>query len=289
VEHAVTPRSGSETTRRPTAAASVRAVEGDSARERSDRLVTEEPMEIRVHGPGQEPEPLVVTMRTPGNDFDLAVGLCITEGVIESASDVATVAYCLPDDGGVQEYNVVTIRLRRPVDLADHHRSFAANASCGLCGKATLEQVEIECGPVGPGPTVGRGVLVTLPQRLRRAQSVFDATGGLHAAACFGADGELTLLREDVGRHNAVDKVVGHAALQGRLPPADQLLLVSGRVSFEIVQKAAVAGIPILCAVSAPSSLAVEAADRLGQTVVGFLRGDRFNVYTHPERVDLES
>jgi FdhD protein len=271
-----------------TAAASVRAVEGDRARERSDRLVTEEPMEIRVHGPGQEPEPLVVTMRTPGNDFDLAVGFCLTEGVIDSAADVATVAYCLPDDG-VQEYNIVTIRLRRPVDLGAHQRGFAANASCGLCGKATLEQVEVACGPVGAGPTVARSVLVTLPARLRRAQAVFEATGGLHAAACFAADGALTVLREDVGRHNAVDKVVGHAALQGRLPLADQLLLVSGRMSFEIVQKAAVAGIPILCAVSAPSSLAVEAADRLGQTVVGFLRGDRFNVYTHPERIDLES
>ena len=245
-------------------------------------------MEIRVHGPGQEPAPLVVTMRTPGNDFDLAVGFCITEGVVESAADVATVAYCLPDDGE-QHYNVVTIALRRPVDLAGHDRAFAANASCGLCGKATLEQVEVACGPVGPGPSVRRSALVTLPDRLRRAQTVFDATGGLHAAACFDPDGQLTVLREDVGRHNAVDKVVGHAALQGRLPLADQLLLVSGRVSFEIVQKAAVAGIPVLCAVSAPSSLAVEAADRLGQTVVGFLRGDRFNVYAHPERIDLES
>jgi FdhD protein len=277
------------TVRGSTASAAVRAVDGDRARDRSDRLVTEEPMEIRVHGPEQEPEPLVVTMRTPGNDFDLAVGFCITEGVIDSASDVATVAYCLPDDGDVQQYNIVTIALRRSVDLAAHHRSFAANASCGLCGKATLEQVELECGPVGPGPSVGRDVLVTLPERLRQAQSVFDATGALHAAACFGDDGELTVLREDVGRHNAVDKVVGHAALQGRLPLGDQLLLVSGRVSFEIVQKAAVAGIPIVCAVSAPSSLAVDAADRLGQTVVGFLRGDRFNVYTHPERIDLES
>ena len=245
-------------------------------------------MEIRVQGPGQEPEPLVVTMRTPGQDFDLAVGFCITEGVVDTAADLATIAYCLPEDG-VQRYNVVTIRMRRPVDLAAHERGFAANASCGLCGKTTLEQVEVDCGPVGPGPRVGRSALVALPERLRRAQAVFDATGGLHAAACFGPDGDLTVLREDIGRHNAVDKVVGHAALERRLPLADQLLLVSGRMSFEIVQKAAVAGIPVLCAVSAPSSLAVEAADRLGQTVVGFLRGDRFNVYTHPERIDLES
>ncbi|HKA93527.1 MAG TPA: formate dehydrogenase accessory sulfurtransferase FdhD [Acidimicrobiia bacterium] len=269
-----------------TAPTSVRAVEGEQARERSDRLVTEEPMEIRVQGPGQEPEPLVVTMRTPGQDFDLAVGFCITEGVVDTAADLATIAYCLPEDG-VQRYNVVTIRMRRPVDLAAHERGFAANASCGLCGKTTLEQIAVDCGPVGPGPRVGRSALVALPERLRRAQAVFDATGGLHAAACFGPDGDLTVLREDIGRHNAVDKVVGHAALEQRLPLADQLLLVSGRMSFEIVQKAAVAGIPVLCAVSAPSSLAVEAADRLGQTVVGFLRGDRFNVYTHPERIDL--
>jgi FdhD protein len=274
--------------RRPTTVTAVRAIDGDRALERSDRLVTEEPMEIRLQGPGQEPEPLAVTMRTPGDDFELAVGFCLTEGVIDSGADVATVAYCLPDDG-VQRYNVVTIRTRRVVDLAGHHRHFAANASCGLCGKASLDQVEVACGRVRSGPSVGRSVLVTLPEQLREAQAVFDATGGLHAAACFGADGALTLLREDVGRHNAVDKVVGHSALEARLPLADQVLLVSGRMSFEIVQKAAVAGIPILCAVSAPSSLAVEAADRLGQTVVGFLRGDRFNVYTHPERVDLGS
>ena len=144
----------------------MRAVDGEQARERSDRLVTEEPMEIRVRGPGQDAAPLVVTMRTPGNDFDLAVGFCITEGVIDSAAEVATVAYCLPDDG-VQQYNIVTIRLRRPVDLAARQRGFAANASCGLCGKATLEQVEVACGAVAPGPNVGRSALVMLPERLR--------------------------------------------------------------------------------------------------------------------------
>jgi FdhD protein len=245
-------------------------------------------MEIRVHGPGQEPEPLAVTMRTPGHDFELAVGFCLTEGVIDSAAEIATVAYCLPEDG-VQRYNVVTIRLRRRVDLGAHQRAFAANASCGLCGKSTLEQVEIACGEVSPGPEVERSVLVSLPERLRQAQTVFDATGGLHAAACFSANGRLTSLREDVGRHNAVDKVVGQAGLDGRLPLADQLLLVSGRMSFEIVQKAAIAGVPILCAVSAPSSLAVEAAERLGQTVVGFLRGNRFNVYSHLERVRVDA
>jgi FdhD protein len=273
--------------RRPTTATGVRAIDGDRTLERPDRLATEEPMEIRLHGPGQHPEALAVTMRTPGDDFELAVGFCLTEGVIDSVADVATVAYCLPDDG-VQRFNVVTIQTRQVVDLAGRHRHFTANASCGLCGKTSLDQVEVSCGRVDPGPSIARSVLVTLPERLREAQTVFAATGGLHAAACFGADGSLFLLREDVGRHNAVDKVVGHAALEARLPLVDQVLLVSGRMSFEIVQKAAVAGITILCAVSAPSSLAVEASERLGQTVVGFLRGDRFNVYSHPERIQLE-
>jgi FdhD protein len=274
--------------RRPTTAARVVVVEGDRAVERPDRLVTEEPMGIRVHGPGQEPQPLVVTMRTPGADFDLAVGFCLTEGIVDTHHEIAEVAYCLQGERP-QEYNEVTVRLRSPVDLDRHERRFVANASCGLCGKTTLDQVEVECAPVGHGPTVPRSVLVKLPTLLRDAQAVFDTTGGLHAAACFDVHGGLRVLREDVGRHNALDKVIGNAAREGRLPLADDVLLVSGRMSFEIVQKSAVAGIPILCAVSAPSSLAVEAAMRLGQTLVGFLRDDRFNIYSHPARIDLES
>jgi len=242
-------------------------------------------MEIRVHGPGQEPRALAVTMRTPGNDFELAVGFCLTEGILESAGDLDTVAYCLTDEGQ-QEYNVVTVKLRRIVNLDGHERHFVANASCGLCGKTTLDQVEQLCAPVGEGPILARSVLTELPKRLRSAQSVFDATGGLHAAASFTSEGELVALREDIGRHNAVDKLIGHAALERELPLSTDVLLVSGRVSFEIVQKAAFAGIPIVCAVSAPSSLAVDAARRFGQTLVGFLREDRANVYTHPERVD---
>ena len=263
------------------------ALAGDRVYERPDKLATEEPMEIRVHGPGQEPAPLAVTMRTPGHDFELAVGFCITEGVLHSHADLATVAYCLGTEPGRQEFNIVTVRLRVPVDLSGHERRFAANASCGLCGKTTLDQLEVTCAPVGDGPALPRTVLASLPERLRASQSVFESTGGLHAAGCFGVDGSLTVLREDVGRHNALDKVIGWAAFEQRLPLADQVLMVSGRVSFEIVQKAAVAGIPIICAVSAPSSLAVEAAARFGQTVVGFVRGDRANVYTHPERIEL--
>jgi FdhD protein len=188
-----------------------------------------------------------------------------------------------------QNYNVLTVALRTTFDSGAQERRFVANASCGLCGKAALEQLEVACPPVAPGPRVGRSVLVALPDRLREAQAVFEATGGLHAAACFDAAGALTVLREDIGRHNALDKVIGWAALQKRVPMSDQVLLVSGRVSFEIVQKAAVAGIPIVCAVSAPSSLAVDAARHLGQTIVGFLRGEHFNVYTHGERVDFET
>jgi FdhD protein len=274
--------------RKSTTPVRVRALEGHRVLERPDKLATEEPMEIRVHGPGQEPQALAVTMRTPGHDFELAVGFCRTEGVLTSADDFASVAYCLAGEGE-QEYNVVTVKLRRPVDLTGHERSFAANASCGLCGKATLDQVEQHCAPVGEGPTVARSVLVTLPEVARRAQVLFEATGGLHAAARCTPDGELLAVREDVGRHNALDKLVGHALLERQLPLADEVLVLSGRVSFEMVQKAAVAGFPVICAVSAPSSLAVEAAERFGQTLVGFVRGGSANVYTGPQRIDTAS
>jgi FdhD protein len=273
--------------RRAVTSVRVCAVDGEAVRDRPDKVVTEEPMEIRLHGPGQEPEALAVTMRTPGNDFELAVGFCLTEGLLASPDDLDTVAYCLAGEGE-QEYNVVTVKLRHRVDRSGHQRVFVANASCGLCGKSTLDEVEQQCDPVGPGPVVSRSVISALPDRLRAAQTVFDATGGLHAAARFTADGELVALREDVGRHNALDKLVGHALLERRVPLGDDVLMVSGRVSFEIVQKAAMAGIPVVCAVSAPSSLAIDAARRFGQTLVGFVRGDSANVYTHPERLDLE-
>jgi FdhD protein len=263
------------------------AVDGDTVRERPDKVVTEEPMEIRLHGPGQEPEALAVTMRTPGNDFELAVGFCRTEGLLHSPDELDTVAYCLAGEGE-QEYNVVTVKVRHPVDRTGHQRAFVANSSCGLCGKTTLDDVEQECEALGAGPVVAASVIAALPERVRAAQTVFDATGGLHAAARFTAEGDLVALREDVGRHNAVDKLVGQALLERQLPLVDDVLMVSGRVSFEIVQKAAMAGIPVVCAVSAPSSLAIDAARRFGQTLVGFVRGDTANVYTHPERIHLE-
>ena len=270
----------------PVTAVRVHAVDGERAHERPDRLVTEEPMEIRIQAPGADAVPLAVTMRTPGADFELAVGFSLTEGVIDGPADLASVAYCLSGEGP-QEYNVVTVGVRRPVTVPE--RNFIANASCGLCGKTTLDDVAVRCRPVEPGPRVAGSTLLALPERLRERQAAFAATGGLHAAARFDRDGNLLAIREDVGRHNALDKLIGHTALDGALPLTNEILLVSGRVSFEIVQKAAVAGVPILCAVSAPSSLAVDAANRFEQTVVGFLRDGRFNVYTGPDRIDMSA
>jgi FdhD protein len=252
--------------------------------ERPDTVATEEPMEIRVGGPGQEAKAVAVTMRTPGGDYELAAGFLFTEGLI-TPGEVQRVAYC--DDLGDEEqrYNVVTITLDRPFDHDRLHRNFYSTSSCGICGKAALEDVEVRCAPVASGTEVSAQVLVSLPDALRAKQRVFDRTGGLHAAGLFTPAGELITLREDVGRHNAVDKVIGEQLLAGRVPLADHVLQVSGRASFEIVQKAAVAGIPVVSAVSAPSSLAVEAAERFGMTLVGFVREGRCNVYAHPERV----
>jgi FdhD protein len=274
----------SDAARRPTTPARVDVWTGERWRSRPDRLATEEPMEIRVDAPGAASGPLAVVMRTPGHDFELAVGFCLTEGVIDSAGDLGDVRYCTGPDVA-QEYNVVTVGVRRPVDLEARARGFAAGASCGVCGKATLDQLEVECAPVGPGPVVALETLVALPDRLRAGQALFDATGALHGAALTDADGAVLAVREDVGRHNAVDKLVGHAALAGRLPLSDTILVVSGRTSFEIVQKAARAGIPVIVAVSGPSSLAVATAERFGITLVGFVRDGHANVYTGAARV----
>jgi FdhD protein len=264
----------------------VTAVDGDQRVRRPDTLVTEEPLEIRVQGAGEEAQPFAVTMRTPGNDFELAAGLLVTEGVLDSPDDLAGIEYCTQGERP-QAFNVVTVRCRRPVADRWRPRPLAANASCGVCGKATLDDLEVRCPPVAGGPEVGSAVVATLPERVRELQRVFGRTGGLHAAAAVTPDGVVEVVREDVGRHNALDKLVGLAFLERRLPLRDALLFVSGRASFEIVQKAAVAGLAVVCAVSAPSSLAVETAERFGQTLVGFLRDGRFNVYTHPERIAI--
>jgi FdhD protein len=262
------------------------AVRGSALEYRADRVVGEEPLEIRAAGPGQDPVAVAVTMRTPGNEDELAVGFLRTEGLIDGPEVLRV------DGGDPSEVNQpddrATVRLSRSFDasvVAERH--FVATASCGICGKASLDEVAVRSAPLAAGPVISRAVILALPDLLRAAQRAFDETGGLHAAGLFTPEGELIAIREDVGRHNALDKLVGSQVLSKAMPLGQRLLMVSGRVSFEIIQKAAVAGIPIVCAVSAPSDLAIEAADRLGVTLVGFLRGDGFNVYAHDERIDL--
>ncbi|MEU1198111.1 formate dehydrogenase accessory sulfurtransferase FdhD [Streptomyces sp. NPDC005813] len=252
---------------------------------RPDTLAVEEPMEIRVGG-----RPLTVTMRTPGDDFDLAAGFLVSEGVVHAADHVAGIRYCAgaTADGG-NTYNVVDVALAPGVPAPDTslERNFYTTSSCGLCGKASLDAVRTSAAwSVAADPLrIAPERLTTLPDRLRSAQKVFDSTGGLHAAGLFTADGEALCMREDVGRHNAVDKVVGHTLRSGLLPLRETVLMVSGRASFELVQKAVTAGIPVLAAVSAPSSLAVDLAVESGLTLVGFLRGASMNVYAGAERL----
>lgn len=254
---------------------------------RSDYVAGEEPMEIRAGGPGQEPVPVAVTMRTPGNDFELAAGFLFTEGLI-APQDIVKVSYCDALDVS-QEFNVITVRLAGPFHPDQPTRNFYASSSCGICGRASLDHVALECPVIPEGPVAQRSVITSLPPSLREGQKTFGRTGGLHASGFFSTDGRLAGLREDVGRHNAVDKLIGKMLLAGELDFRDRIMMVSGRAGFEIVQKAAMAGVPIICAVSAPSSLAVDAADRFGITLVGFLRGDDFNIYAHPERIDLSA
>ncbi len=262
------------------------AVRGGELEIRADRVVAEEPLEIRATGPGQEPVAVAVTMRTPGHEAELAVGFLRTEGLIGDG-DVVRVRYGDPGRLAAPDDTVV-VHLRDRFDASRvAERYFVATAACGICGKASIDEVAVRCEPLPDGPVVPRAVILGLPDSLRAAQRAFEATGGLHAAGLFTSHGELVAIREDVGRHNALDKVIGSQYVAGRLPLHDRILMVSGRVSFEIVQKAAVAGIPIVAAVSAPSSLAIDAAERLGVTLVGFLRGDGFNVYAHDRRIDL--
>lgn len=259
-------------------------------RPRRDALATEEPLEVRI-SVGGEVRTVAVTMRTPGDDFELAVGFLHGEGVISGPADVQRIAYCTdPAVDAEQRYNIVTVGLAAGVtpDLRPLERHFVTSSACGVCGKAALESLQVRgCGLPPDDLQIDPEVLVSLPERLRAAQSVFEATGGLHAAGLFDLGGDLVALREDVGRHNALDKIVGWALLQGRLPLSRHILLVSGRASYELLQKAVAAGVPLVCAVSAPSSLAVDVARNFGVTLVGFLRGSRFNVYAGGERVGL--
>jgi FdhD protein len=257
----------------------------------SDAFATEEPLEIRVAGSGQPARSLAITMRTPGHDAELALGFLFGEALIETAAAVSAIEPCGPAQPQAQLQNIVRVSLAAGVSLppVSFDRQFAVNSSCGLCGKQTLAALEQQqIYPIGSGFSLASSTLLRLPDALRRAQAVFDATGSLHAAALFDTRGELVQLREDVGRHNALDKLIGWALAEGRLPLADHALLLSGRVSFELVQKARRAGVTFMAAVGAPSSLAVEGCRRFGITLVGFLRDERFNVYTGAERVRFE-
>ncbi|MET9736038.1 formate dehydrogenase accessory sulfurtransferase FdhD [Streptomyces sp. NPDC006458] len=267
---------------------------------RPDTLVAEEPLEIRLNG-----RALAITMRTPGDDFALAAGFLVSEGVLAERKDLQNIVYCAGAKVGVppgpsgaggesNTYNVVDVRTAQGVVVPDItlERNVYTTSSCGLCGKASLDAVRTTARwPISDTPPlrVEPELLAGLPDRLRAAQRVFDRTGGLHAAALFSEDGELIDVREDVGRHNAVDKLVGRALQDGRLPLSRAILLVSGRASFELAQKAVMAGIPVLAAVSAPSSLAVDLAAETGLTLVGFLRGSSMNVYAGEERVAMRS
>ncbi len=265
----------------------INVADGTSIR-RPDTLTAEEPLEIRV-GPARGPKrALAVTMRTPGEDLDLAIGFLLTEGLIRSAEDIRTAQLCAGDIEP-NTYNVVDVTLADhvPAPEVDPARNFYTTSSCGVCGKASIDAVRTKSRfPVAPDAAqISATVLAGLPDALRAAQRTFAATGGLHAAGLFRTSGDLVAIREDVGRHNAVDKIVGWAVRETKLPLASHVLLVSGRTSFELVQKASMAGVPIIASVSAPSTLAVELADELGLTVVGFLRKPTMNVYTRPDRV----
>jgi FdhD protein len=306
-------------------------INGNEIQQTVDLLAVEEPLEIRLgYGPASErmQKSISVTMRTPGHDFELALGFLLTEGIIQSANQIYKIQYCTEANTLENKENIVRVELKPEVeiDLSKLQRNFYATSSCGVCGKESIEAIKTNCVPIAIGMRmknfelrIHRDVIVSLPEKLRDQQNVFEHTGGLHACALFTQDGELLLLREDVGRHNAMDKLIGAShfgklsvtgfdelsltktagigldklSLTNAAAGFDELnltgneciLLLSGRASFELLQKAAMAGIPVVCAVGAPSSLAVETAKEFGITLIGFLRGDRFNVYCHSERI----
>jgi FdhD protein len=253
---------------------------------RSDYLATEEPLEIRLVSPKQT---VAVTMRTPGADFDLAAGFFYSEGIVTSREDITQISYCVdPDIEGEQRHNIVNVALRKGLlpNLLSLERHFFTTSACGVCGKASIESLKIKVSGLIPTNTVVKSeIIYSLSDKLRSAQGIFTATGGLHAAALFNFQGELLKLREDVGRHNALDKLIGSTFLANELPLKDCMVMVSGRSSFEILQKCITAGVPIVCAVSAPSTLAVSLAREFGITLIGFLRGQKFNIYSGVERI----
>ena len=265
-----------------------------------DLVATEEPLEIRIgFGPALEREQksISVTMRTPGNDFELALGFLFTEGIIESVNQIHQIKYCTELNSLENKENIVRVELKPEVDIdfSKLNRNFYTTSSCGVCGKESIESVKTVCRYINNDGTftVTASVILSLPEKLRSQQSVFEHTGGIHASALFSEDGQILILREDVGRHNALDKLIGACVgsslfsnkLNLTIPFSKYILLLSGRASFELIQKAAMSGITIVCAVGAPSSLAIEMAESLGITLIGFLRGNRFNIYTNPNRI----
>ena len=270
---------------RPILTVPVQKVEGETPSPFQDLVAVEEPLEIRI-----DARSISVTMRTPGHDFELAAGFLFTEGILRDASQIREIRWSHVDNGNPRQIgNSVTVELNPGVeiDLDRLQRHFYTTSSCGVCGKASIEAIEAQGCPVLPrnSPVVPSSVIHCLPEALRRAQAVFERTGGLHAAALFAPDGTLELLREDVGRHNALDKLIGAEFLAHRIPLAERLLFMSSRASFELVQKALMAGIPILAAVGAPSSLAIETAQRFNLTLLGFVRDRRFNIYSGASRI----
>jgi len=269
-----------------TTPAAVLALEREHRRELIDDLATEEPLEIRLAG-GSQTRSLAVTMRTPGNDFELAAGFLFSEGVVSSRDDIVGIAYCVDLSlDSEQRYNIVTVRLPGYMPALERlERHFTVNSSCGVCGKASIEALHVRAQPIADQLQVSYDFVAELPDKMRSAQRIFASTGGLHASALFDKRGNLLALREDVGRHNALDKIVGWALLNDRLPLRECVVLVSGRASYELLQKSVTAGIPIVCAVSAPSSLAVETAREFNVTLCGFVRGSKCNVYSAPGRI----
>ena len=274
--------------RRPTTDVMITAVRGDSTTVRPDVLATEEPMEIRVQGSDQEAVPVTVTMRTPGNDFELAVGLLFNEGLIESYDDLRSVCYCANVSNAEQRFNVVTVELTHKYEGAARERTFFSSSACGICGTTSIEELATRTSAVESAMRIDIATVLAIPKLLNKGQKLFNLTGGLHGAGIFDSTGQLEVAREDIGRHNALDKIVGHYFLQKKLPLSDKILALSGRIGFELVQKAAMAKIPIIVAVSAPSSLAFKTAESLGITLIGFTRDHSTNIYTHPERIDLK-
>jgi FdhD protein len=270
----------SDNSARPVEIATYR--DGELIDGRRDEVAVEEPLELRIEGRN-----IAVVMRTPGNDRELAAGFLVTEGIVRHASEIFEITQCLTSGNASENRNVVEVTLKNPgsVDFTKLTRHVFSSSSCGVCGKASIDAVRQQFAPITPTRRIAAALLPKLPDALSAAQETFKKTGGLHACALFDWNGKLIALREDVGRHNALDKLIGHALLQNHLPLSEHILLLSGRVSFEMMQKALAAGIPVVAAISAPSSLAVEFARENNQTLIGFLRGNKMNIYAGAERI----